>query len=280
LIKAGAFDCLDTDRAKLLATISTAIELADSREANINQVSLFGDTADVSDDIAAEYARVPRWTERQQLQEEKMALGFFLSGHLFKGFESEVRKFVRNKICDLQPAKEPQWCAGIITALRTQMTRRGKMVFVTLDDGTGAVDVAVFNEVFETKRQMIRVDEMMIVHAKVSKDDYSGGQRVVAEQVLDLTTARIEFGKRVKIDFSEGAASNAFEKLKAGLLPFVCKSAEQPGLDVWIEYTMNAARCQMKLPMAWRIRPQDEFVATMSGEFKGCAEKMMVAIEY
>jgi DNA polymerase III subunit alpha len=280
LIKAGAFDSIDADRAKLLASVSLAVELAETRAANVNQVSLFGDAVDVSDDVSAEYAKVPRWTERQQLQEEKMALGFFLSGHLFKGFETEVRRFVRNKISDLQPSKEPQWCAGIITALRTQMTRRGKMVFVTLDDGSGAVDVALFNEVFEAKRQLVRVDELMIVHAKVSKDDYSGGQRVVAEQVLDLTTARIEFGRRVKIELPSGASPIAFDRLKAGLLPFVCKSLEQPGLDVFVQYQNQSAFCELKLPMAWRVRPQDEFVATMQTQLKSSIDKVTVAIEY
>ena len=280
LIKAGAFDSRDPDRAKLLASVSVAVELADTRAANVNQVSLFGDAVDVSDDVSAEYARVPRWTERQQLQEEKMALGFFLSGHLFKGFELEVRKFVHNKIGDLQPSKEPQWCSGIVTALRTQMTRRGKMVFVTLDDGSGAVDVALFNEVYEAKRSLVRVDELLIIHAKVSKDEYSGGQRVVAEQVLDLTTARIEFGKRVKVDLPEGASATTFEKLRSGLLPFVCKSVEQPGLDVYVSYNNQDALCELKLPMAWRVRPQDEFVATLNGAMRLSVEKVTVAIEY
>jgi DNA polymerase III subunit alpha len=280
LIKAGAFDAVDDNRSKLLASVSIALELAETRAANVNQVSLFGDAVDVSDDASAEYAKVPRWTERQQLQEEKIALGFFLSGHLFRGFETEVRRFVRNKIGDLQPSKEPQWCAGIVTALRTQMTRRGKMVFVTLDDGTGAVDLALFNEVYEAKRQLVRVDELMIVHAKVSKDEYSGGQRVVAEQVLDLTTARIEFGKRVRIVLPDGGSTEAFDRLKAGLLPFVCKSVEQPGLDVFVQYQNKNALCELKLPMAWRVRPQDEFIATVHTQLRASIEKVSVAIEY
>ncbi len=57
---------------------------------------------------------MPPWSERQRLQEEKAALGFFLTGHLFKGFEAEVRRFVRTRLADLQPAQQPVWIAGIV----------------------------------------------------------------------------------------------------------------------------------------------------------------------
>ncbi len=284
LIRAGAFDALDSDRAKLLASLALAVELADTREANVNQVSLFGDAAEVSDDDSAKYVVVEPWTERQRLQEEKLALGFFLSGHLFKGFEPEVRRFVQKKIGELQPAKEPQWCAGIVTALRTQMTRRGKMVFVTLDDGSGAIDVALFNEVYEAKRQLVRVDELLVIHAKVSKDEYSGGQRVVAEQVLDLTTARIEFGKRIEITvpeaLEEARSGLMFERLRAGLLPYVCKAIEQPGMDVVLNYQNGQAKSQLKLGIAWRVRPQDEFAANLIHQLRGVSPHANVSIEY
>jgi DNA polymerase III subunit alpha len=134
--------------------------------------------------------------------------------------------------------------------------------------------------VYEAKRSLVRVDELLIIHAKVSKDEYSGGQRIVAEQVLDLTTARIEFGKRVKVELPDGASATTFEKLRSGLLPFVCKSVEQPGLDVYVFYNNQDALCELKLPMAWRVRPQDEFVATLNGAMRLSVEKVTVAIEY
>src|SRR5690606_31914244 len=115
------------------------------------------------------------WSERQRLQEEKVALGYFLTGHLFTGFEAEVRRFVRTRLADLQPGPSPVWIAGVVAAMRTQMTRRGKMLFVTLDDGTGPVDVSVFRELYEENRAIVREDELLVVLGKVSRDDYTGG---------------------------------------------------------------------------------------------------------
>ncbi|MFX5752261.1 hypothetical protein ABTE32_22845, partial [Acinetobacter baumannii] len=80
------------------------------------------------------YVQVPAWSDKQRLTEEKGALGFYLSGHLFSAYEKEVRRFVRTKIASLEPSWEPRSLAGIITGVRVQMTQRGKLVICTLDD--------------------------------------------------------------------------------------------------------------------------------------------------
>jgi DNA polymerase-3 subunit alpha len=81
LIRAGAFDVLDDHRARLIASVGIAMEAAEQAERNAMQVSLF----DVFDSTTQaehgpQYCEVPRWTERQKLTEEKIALGFFFPG--------------------------------------------------------------------------------------------------------------------------------------------------------------------------------------------------------
>src|SRR5690606_5533825 len=91
LIRAGAFDTIDTNRAALLATISSAIEAAEQAERSANQVSLFDD--DSNDIVEGESAKVAPWNLQEQLTQEKSALGFFFSGHLFDAWRDEVRRF-------------------------------------------------------------------------------------------------------------------------------------------------------------------------------------------
>ena len=74
LIRAGSFDTIEKDRASLLASVPRAMEAAEQAEANLNQVSLFDMLADGKDD-AFELIRVRGFTEKQQLTEEKSALG-------------------------------------------------------------------------------------------------------------------------------------------------------------------------------------------------------------
>ena len=189
LIRAGAFDRLEDNRARLLANVGPAMELAEVAAASVNQVSLFGGEEENGAD-APVWRDVPPFTERQRLQEEKAALGFFLSGHLFHGYAKEVRRFASTRLGTLAPQQQTLLLAGIVTEVRVQNTRRGKMVFVTLDDSTGSVDIAIYSELVEQHRRIIREDELLVISAKVSRDDYSGGMRVVADKVLDLAAAR------------------------------------------------------------------------------------------
>ncbi len=273
LVRAGAFDSTDPDRAKLLANVGTAIDAADASEAAANQVSLF-DAGDGSGGAPIEWQRAAPWTERKQLQEEKSALGFFLSGHLFHGFEPEVRRFARSRLADLQPAQQPQWIAGIVASQRTQMTRRGKMSIVLLDDGSASVEVSVYNEVFERYRSLIREDELLVISAKISRDDYSGGQRVIADRVLDLTDARQEFGKRLLIRLNGLAEGQALRKV---IQPYLrVEPTDAPGMPVVVEYGNESACCAVELGAHWRVRPQEDLLA----EARRHLHAQAVVIEY
>jgi len=272
LVRAGAFDALDPDRAKLLANVGRAIDAAEAAGAAADQVSLFGDDSGMPS--APEWLPAPAWSERQRLQEEKSALGFFLSGHLFNGYRDEVRRFVRTKLADLQPAPQPVWIAGVVAAQRTMMTRRGKMVFVTLDDGSAAVEVSVFNELYDAHRRIIRDDELLVVLGKVSRDDYTGGQRVVAERVLDLVGARQEFARRLRIRLN-GIADGA--ALRGAIGPFaVGERQDVPAVPVVVEYGNAEAVCAVELGAGWRVQPHDDLI----GAIVDALHPVETAIEY
>jgi len=273
LIRAGAFDALEPDRARLLANAARAIDAAEARAAAATQANLFGDAEDDAS-IQASWVEVPPWSERQRLQEERAALGFFFSGHLFSAYESEVRRFLRTRLADLQPDKAPVWMVGVIAAQRTQMTRRGKMLFVTLDDGTARVDVAIYRELHESSRRMLRDDELLVVHGRVQKDDYTGGQRVSAERLLDLAGARQEFGRRLLIRLNGFADS---EVLRSTIAPFAAvQRQDEAQLPVRIEYGNREARCAIELGEAWRVRPDDNLLAAIGERLRPIA----VSVEY
>ncbi|MFT4102593.1 MAG: DNA polymerase III subunit alpha [Burkholderiaceae bacterium] len=281
LVRVGAFDLLDADRAKLLVNVGNAMEVADAEAASAGQVSLFGDLSLCSGDgagranAAIEWLAAPTWTERQRLQEEKAALGFYLSGHLFNACRAEVRRFARLELSELQPSREPVWIAGIVAAQRTQMTRRGKMLAVTLDDGSEAIEVPIFNEAYEKYRSIIRDDELLVMQVKVSKDDYSGGQRVMVDRILDLVGARREFGKRVLIRLN-GVADGRL--LRDAISPWVSPQDEHNigGLPVVVEYASAMARCALVLSDAWRVRPADDLLASVRDQL----HPQVVAVEF
>jgi DNA polymerase-3 subunit alpha len=257
LIRAGAFDCFNVDRAILLASVSYAMECAEQAEASANQVSLFGgDNGDL--DTAPEYVKASPWTEKQKLTEEKAALGFYLSGHLFHAYADEARKFARTKLCDLVPAREPKIIAGIISAVRTQMTQRGKMVIVTLDDSSATVDVTVYNELYDPNKSMFKEDEFLAVQGKVSEDRFSGGLRITADKVMDIAAARASFGKALRLSMNGQADA---KKLRELIAPYQQDGAACP---VVLQYTRNGAQGEIRLSDEWRVRADDALRAKLS----------------
>ena len=260
LVRAGAFDSLEPDRARLLANVGKAIDAADAAAASIGQESLFGGS-DMQVAAPIDWLSAPPWNERKRLQEEKAALGFFLSGHLFHGFESEVRQFARTALADLKPAGQPLWVAGIVASQRTLMTRRGKMSAVMLDDGSAAVEISIFNEVFERYRAIIREDELLVMQVTVRNDEYSGGQRVAADRILDLVAARQEFGKRLLIRLN-GLADGS--RLRNAIQPYLLAGTiETHALPVRVEYGNDEGRCSIELGAGWRVRPHDDLIAAV-----------------
>src|SRR5690554_1363837 len=179
LIKAGAFDSIEDNRAALLATVPHAIEAAEQVERNANQVSLFAD--DTDEIVEGQLATVAPWDLQTRLTQEKSALGFFFSGHLFDAWRDEVRRFAPTPLARLSPSRDQQWFAGVLGAMRPVMTRRGRMLYAVLDDGSAQIEVAVFNELYEQHRARLREDQLIIIHGKVSNDDYSGGLRISAD---------------------------------------------------------------------------------------------------
>jgi len=250
LIRAGAFDCFKVDRAILLASVSLAMECAEQAEASVNQVSLFGgDDSDL--DMAPEYVKAAPWSEKQKLTEEKTALGFYLSGHLFNAYAEEARKFARTKLADLAPSREPRLIAGIISAVRTQMTQRGKMVIVTLDDASDTVDVTVYNELYEPNRQLFKEDEFLAVQGKISEDRFSGGLRITADKVMDIAAARATFGKALRLSMNGQADA---KKLRELIQPFQQSEVSCP---IVLQYTKNGAIGEIRLADEWRVRADD-----------------------
>ena len=256
LIRAGAFDSLDSNRHKLLASVGIAMEFAEQSEKNAMQSSLF-DLGDVAEEHAPQYIDMPPWDERRQLMEEKTALGFFFSGHPYDSYKPELSRFIRRSLSQLQPAKEFQTLAGIVVGVRTQMTRRGKMLFVQLDDGTAMVEVSVFNELFEAERRKILTDAILVVEGKVSYDDFSGGNRVVAERLMTLGEARARFAKHLRLQLTPATADA--QRLRTLLQPFTPGNA-----PVRLRYRQASAECELLLGNTWQVNLDDELLEALN----------------
>ena len=256
LVRAGAFDALDTQRARLLASVGRALEAAEQGERAASQTSLFGE-AEVPRGGAHAYIDATPWDLRQKLLEEKTALGFSISGHLFSVYERELKGFTRTPLAKLSPG-DRVWMAGVVTQARVQMTRRGRMMVVTLDDATAQVEITVFNELFEKSRDKIREDALLVVAGKVQRDEFSGGLRVGADELMDLESVRARFAARLRIAMNGEADARRLQQL---LAPY--RASGGGACQVVIAYRNSGAACEVALGDAWRVRPDSRLLAEL-----------------
>jgi len=259
LIRAGAFDGIDPHRAKLLASAGRALEAAEQAERNAHQGGLF-DSPDPAAQAETHYVEVPRWSEREQLLNEKQALGFFLSGHPYNAYAAELKTFVRRRLGELEPQREPALLAGVVLGVRTQMTRRGKMAVVMLDDASAQVEVSVFNELWDAERAKIKEDELLLVEGKVQRDDYSGGLRVTADKLMTLAEARGRHARVLKLSMNGGSNPDTAARLRQLLSPYRSVDGACP---VRLCYRNAEAETELTLPDAWRVRLEDGLIAEL-----------------
>jgi DNA polymerase III subunit alpha len=257
LVRAGAFDSIDPQRAKLLASVGRALEAAEQAERAASQESLFGE-AEAPRGGGHAYVDAAPWDMRQTLLEEKVALGFYISGHLFSVYQRQLDGFARTALAKLVPSESRVWMAGVVASARTQMTRRGRMVVVMLDDGTAQVEITVFNELFEKHREKLKEDALLIVAGKAQHDQFSGNFRVVAEDLMDLEGLRSRYAARLRIAMNGQADAKKLQQL---LAPY--RASGKGTCQVVVEYQNGVGACRVALGEAWRVKPDERLLSEL-----------------
>ncbi|MBI3560471.1 MAG: DNA polymerase III subunit alpha [Gammaproteobacteria bacterium] len=274
LIMAGALDVLQQTRATLLATLPAALQIAEQQGRNhdAGQTDLFGMVTKVETGPGS-YFMLPEWEEEQRLGYEKQTLGLYLTGHPIARYEDELRRFTSARIVDLKPTYDQTvLVAGLIVAIRTMNTKRGdKMAFITIDDRSGRIELAVFSEPYARHRDLLAKDRLIVVEGEVSMDDYSGGYRMSARTLYDINQAREHFAKRLLLSVDATQAGNGFiPALQSTLQPF--RTGNCP---VVIAYRRHDACAELPLGQDWRIHPTDELLHRLR-ELAGAQQVQMI----
>jgi DNA polymerase-3 subunit alpha len=268
LIRSGALDSLDKNRARSMGLLGEAIQYAERslRDAAVGQDDLFGGggkAASPVDDthLDALRAEVPEWSEEVRLQGEKETLGLYLTGHPIARYLEELSSFVSCRIGELRPQGDKTVIiAGLMIGIRTMNSKRGdRIAFIVLDDRSARIEVAVFSEAYQRYRDQLVKDRVLVVEGTVSLDEYSGGCRMSAERILTIDEARAAFARGIEIDLSPARGNGSVSRsLAEALAPF--RSGECP---VWINYRGTGAAARMRLGQEWRVRPTDELLGRL-----------------
>ncbi len=273
LIRSGSFDALVPNRATGMSLLPLALQTADqaSRDVAVGQEDLFGLAPPSSAPEAPEVETLPEWEERERLLAEKETLGLYLTGHPIAEYEAELNHIVSARLNTLISTAPPTvtgerrrrgggrevTVAGLVVAMRTRNTQNGgRMAFMTLDDRTGRIEVAVFTELYKQYRHLIVKDELLVVQGSMDYDDFLGGYKVTAQKVYDIDEARAAYARRLVLRVNAERAGNGFvPELRQTLDTY-----REGNCPVWVEYDAPTARAMLRLGEAWKVRPSDELL--------------------
>ena len=264
LVKAGAFDAIERNRAALVASIDRAFEFAQACEANAHQGGLFDEGDDHgSSTQEPDLVRVLPWGVKERLTLEKTAVGFYLSGHLFDEVEREVRQFVKRRLDELMDSREPQLLVGVVSELRMINVQRGRLALFKLDDKSQVIEASADEGLYNAHKQLLRDDELVVVMARAQPDRFSGGLRLQVQQVWDLTQARCRFGKYLRVEVNGQAPDIARVVREHPVRTEISEQGElNRGLGVRLHVLREGAQAELQLGDAARFYPSDAALAS------------------
>ncbi|MDD9957753.1 MAG: DNA polymerase III subunit alpha [Gammaproteobacteria bacterium] len=304
LIRSGALDNfiegdVDYSRAHLSVALPEAMKAAE--QSSHNQASgvadLFGDIAPAEPDIEADIDsrhRFKSWLEQDRLSAEKETLGLYLSGHPIDEYLPELAHVTRDRLAHLRPERGTQLVAGLLHGFRTMKSKAGDTIaFLTLDDRSGRFEVSLFAKEYEKYRELMQKDLILIVECTVSVDDYTGGMRGRAKQLMTLDQAREKFARRLALNLNASGLQSGFcQHLESILAPYRKDPAAfasatvqgakpdtqngngkaQPGpapdgCQVVVNYQRPGAKGDIIFPNDWLVSPTDDLLQRLRMEY-------------
>ena len=189
LVKCGALDSLPGTRTGTVHVLAQALGAGQQaqQDARAGQGSFF-DMSDSGPDepVHRDLPVPPLPDEREDLNAwEKETLGLFLSSHPLKEVRPALRARVDCSLADIGQKKDGDWVTvgGMISECKRIRTKKGEpMMFATLDDLEGQVELLVFNSAYAKNEDKVDVDRVVLVRGRVDHKE-AGETKLVAQEV-------------------------------------------------------------------------------------------------
>ena len=220
LIKAGAFDCLDKNRAKLFANIDNIIQHINSscELKTSSQASLFG-AEEISSQVRLKDA--PDWPELEKLKLEAEAIGFYLSAHPLDSYRQGMKKLGVRSCSEvfrgLQAGdKLMAKLAGCKTSFKKRVSQKGNtFAFLELSDGSGSFEGVIFSDALSRYEEIINSDLPLLVNVSIEKESEEATPKINIRSVETLDKAVADVANGIIICINNNAALKPLHEILA-----------------------------------------------------------------
>jgi DNA polymerase-3 subunit alpha len=267
LIRAGAMDSLEGNRAQLMAVVEGAMEAGQraQRARESGQEGLFGEA------FIAEHGHeekplpaVPEFALREKLLGEKEMLGFYVTGHPLDQYEDKTRELSTHSSGNLEGLEKGVEVAlcGVITGVQRKRNREGKpWASMVLEDRNGAVEALLFTTNFERLSSMLAEDQAVLVRGLVLPEE-NAAPKISVQDIVPLEVARVPLPSLISIRVwlrknGDAANGNATDRVAALDDLFRRKAG-----DTQVRLRLESPRdFTVILDVPTKVRPDREFRA-------------------
>jgi DNA polymerase-3 subunit alpha len=199
LAAAGAFDCLERNRAAAFAAIEPMLAIANREvmQKAAGQNALFGET-----EATPVRAHAAPWPESERLTREFDAIGFFLSGHPLEVYDAALKRLKAKRWADFARAvrngeSTARLGASVLDRYERRTRNGGKIGIVQLSDPSGTYEAILFQEGLSQFRDLLEkgADVLVTLQAAVEGEDVRA--RIVNVERLTEAAAKVQKGLKV-----------------------------------------------------------------------------------
>ncbi|WP_149537372.1 DNA polymerase III subunit alpha [Siccirubricoccus phaeus] len=252
LAKAGAFDSLEPNRARLVMGAETILRRAQAAaEDRVSaQIALFGGAGAKPDPLRL--PDVPDWPMLEKLSYEAEAVGFHLSAHPLDTYKPVLARLgVTPVVRVAERAKGGTGrvkLAGTVVGAKERPTRTGsRMAWVSLSDASGSIEVTLFSEVLSRCRELLAEGNAILVTAELRMDGEM--LRLTAQEVEALEKAAQGVGQGIRLWLE---STGAVEHIHAMLL----REGRGKGRVTVVARTGQGQEVEMALPGGFNVSPK------------------------
>jgi DNA polymerase-3 subunit alpha len=177
LVKCGAFDTLEKNRAALFPQIDPAMASAASiqRDRASGQVSLFGDEPLMPTKKSAKSAKIEPWPQLETLGYEKELLGYYVSGHPLDTYAGHFDSGKYNTIAQAKEAPENGTfkLAGLISSVENRFSKKDGKPFgvLFLEDFTGTLEITAWDETYTKHAALLVAGTAVSINTRITRKD-------------------------------------------------------------------------------------------------------------
>ena len=277
LVKCGAFDSIQQNRAQLFQVLDKALHLAQEFQKSVDetQISLFDlmETNEVKKtETQLEMPVIRDWSKKERLKLEKESLGFYVSGHPLDSYHSEIcylAKTTADLVGGVFSNGDEISLAGIIVGKTIRLNKNSeKFAIICLEDLRGTLEMAIYTHPYAKYGELLEQEEPLLVHGKVvqREEDYS----LLVDEIHLLSQVREEQAQAILIAIDEHPLTPEQLKYVRGIFQ------KYPG-ERKIEFHIKALE-----QTTVKICPQEQvmFTSNMVQELEEALQQQLFSFQY